>query len=410
MTRTRKLTRIITCQGSIQLIAALAALSCREDEQKDLGYEYEDFLVIYDLYSPRHEQLEEFADFVKKMALSVFNWKSILYVNPDQMTRLAELLEVSPATAFAHLHEFVGASKADEIYLCRSWQFGHRFMMNAYQKAEKICYGDGLGLYFSEAYFSPAATNERRFYSLVRKKLGAVKRFVKRTPRLITVATSYPLLSAVDFDIGYFLLPNILGEEPPMETRLVKKEVTKRIFRELAAALANDAIVEKYKYISSVPTVVLMTSNFSEAKRMSAENEILAYRKFLELMKFPRESTLMIKPHPRDGEQKIQQVGRAVEDLFTNVVLLTEPDLFYIPFELFLMQVFKGRTETAVRDLKIATFSTACLSLQVLFNFEPIIGFGRDLVGEFFHPEFVEGRIKHEYDLHVALQKLAQVV
>ena len=409
MTRPKKLTRIITCQGSIQLIAALASLSCREDEQKDLGYEYEDFLVIYDLYSPRVQQLEEFAGFIKKMALSVGNWKSILYVNPDQMTRFAELIEVSTTTAFTQLHEFLGTSKADEIYLCRNWQFGHRFMMNAYQEAEKICYGDALGLYFSEAYFSPTAKNGRRFDSLVRKKLGEVKRFVRRTPKLVTTATSYPLLSALDFDIGYFLLPNILGEEPPMKTRLVKKELTERIFRDLAGALASDEIVEKYKYISSVPTVVLMTSNFSEAKRMSTEKEIIAYRKFLERMKFPRESTLMIKPHPRDGEQKIQQVSRAVEDLFTNVVVLTEPDLFYIPFEIFLMQVFKGKTDKAVRDLKIVTFSTACLSLQVLFKFEPIIGFGRDLVGKFFHPEYVEGRIKHENDLHVALQKLAQV-
>lgn len=42
--------RIITCQGSIQLVTALSVLSYR-DEQRGLGYEYENYLVIYDLYS-----------------------------------------------------------------------------------------------------------------------------------------------------------------------------------------------------------------------------------------------------------------------------------------------------------------------------------------------------------------------
>lgn len=400
------------------MIAALAALNTRESEQKHSGceYEYEDFLVVYDLYAPPG-QLEAFARFVKKMALAVCNWKVVIYLPPEQMDAFAASLDISSTqTVFARVHELVGITKADEIYLCRNWQFGNRLMINAYRKAEKICYGDGIGFYFSEAYFSPAVVNNGRgLKSLVRGKLRRLRNSLRArvspvaTPKVASKASDSTVLGEVDFDIGYFLLPDILGQEPPMRTRLVRKEFTERIFRKLAGALDADHIADRYKYISRVPTVVLMTSNFSEAARMSGEQEIVAYRKFLEQLKFPRESTLIIKPHPRDGEEKIQELGRALGDLFSDVVLLTDPNLFFVPFEIFLMQTFRGETAKKLRDLRIVTFSTACLSLEVLFNLGPIIGFGSELVRKFFYEAYVHGRIRHERDLQMALQRLAQV-
>jgi len=413
----KRLTRIVTCQGGIQLIAALAALRTRESEQKQSSheYEYEDVLVIYGLFSPG--QLEAFACFVEKMALAICNWKAVIYLTPEQLDEFAASLDLSTTpSVFARVHELVGITKADEIYLCRNWQFGNRLMMNAYENAEKICYGDGIGFYFSEAYFSPAVvSNGLGLKSLVRGKLRQLKNSLK--PRVSPVApraagsraNQSAVLGEVDFDIGYFLLPDILGQKPPMKTRLVRKELTESIFRKLAGALDADHFADKYGLISRIPTVVLMTSNFSEAARMSGEKEIVAYRKFLEQLKLPRESTLIVKPHPRDGEEKIRELGRALGDLFSDVVLLTDPNLFFVPFEIFLMQIFRGETEKALRDLKIVTFSSACLSLEVLFNLGPIIGFGSELVSKFFYEAYVHGRIRHEHDLQMALKRLAQV-
>ncbi len=417
MKHPKTLTRIVTCQGGIQLIAALAVLNSREIEQKDSVYEYEDFLVVYDLYAPGG-QGKDFARVVEKMARAVSNWKAVIYLDPEQMQELAASMETSTkAASFARVHELVGAAKADEIYLCRNWQFGNRLMINAYREAAKICYGDSIGLYFSEAYFSPVgANNGHIFKSPIRRKLRPVELFVRATVKsLLPLAVVNKIRDArqelreVDFDIGYFLLPNILGEVPPMDTRLVRKEFTERILQKLAAVLDADHIADRYKYISRVPTVVLMTSNFSEAKRMSGENEILAYRKFLEQLEFPRESTLIVKPHPRDGEEKIQELGKELRNLFSNVILLTDPYLFFIPFEIFLLQTFRGETEKALRDLKIVTFSTACLSLTAFFNLTPIIGFGSELVSEFFYKDYVQGRIRHERDLQLALKDLAEV-
>ncbi|HEV7475475.1 MAG TPA: polysialyltransferase family glycosyltransferase, partial [Pyrinomonadaceae bacterium] len=362
-------------------------------------------------------QLEAFAGFVKKMALAACNWKAIVYLTPTQMDEFAARLDTSPtAEVLAGVRELVGIPKADEIYLCRNWQFANRLLIHAYRHAEKLCYGDGIGFYFTEAYFLPTAVDNRQgLRSLVRGKLRGLKTSLKATVMPVTTtpvissASDSTVLGEIAFDVGYFLLPDILGQKPPMKTRQVSSECTQGIFRKLAAALDTEHLADSFEYISRVPTVVLMTSNFSEAMRMSGEKEIVAYRKFLQQLALPPESTLIIKPHPRDGEEKIRELGRTLRDLFSDVVLLTDPNLFFVPFEIFLMQIFKGEKEKALRDLKIVTFSSACLSLEVLFQLEPIVGFGSELVSKFFYEAYVSGRIRHENDLQLALQKLAPV-
>jgi hypothetical protein len=218
----------------------------------------------------------------------------------------------------------------------------------------------------------------------------------------------YDALEEIDFDIGRFLLPEILGEKPPMKTCLVDKATTGKIFHALARALEPQQVAGRYGYLANVPAVILMTSNFSEAERMPYEMELAAYREFLEQLRLPHESTLIIKPHPRDSGEKIQELGRRLGDLFSDVVLLTDPNLFFTPFEVFLIQAFLDENEHQPRDLKIITFSTACLSLPVLFNVEPIIGFGSDIVKRSFFDHYVSGRIKHEHDLELALEAFRQ--
>ena len=416
MDHRKTLTRLITCQGTIQLIAALAALNTRESEQKNSGYEYEyeNILLIYDLYGPPG-QLEAFADFVKKMALAVCDWKAIIYLRAEEMVQLAA--DLDPSThhnVIARIHELVGVAKCDEIYVCRDWQFGNRLMLNAYQSAEKICYGDAIGVYFSEAYFSPSvATKSSSLKSEIRSKLRHLRNSLRPSTNLLSsghfIEKAYALLDVVNFDVGYFLLPDILGHVPPMETHLVRKEVTEKIFRRLAEALDNPQVNQRFEIIARGPTVILMTSNFSENQRMSGEGELVAYRKFLRKLDYPSESTLIIKPHPRDSEKKIQQLGHSLRDLFSEVILMNDPNLFFVPFEIFLMQIFRGANEKALHNLKIVTFSTACLPLPVLFNLVPEIGYGSELVKEFFSETYVDGRIQHESDLRIALQRLAQV-
>ena len=71
------------------------------------------------------------------------------------------------------------------------------------------------------------------------------------------------------------------------------------------------------------------------------------------------------------------------------------------------MRVFLGASSELPQDLKIVTFSTACLSPALLFNTKPVIGFGAELVSKYFHGDYASGRIKHESDLQLAIKRIA---
>ena len=409
MTVTKKFKRVVTCQGGIQLVAAVAALQTREAEQQRSDVEYEDYLVIYDLYAPE-SQLPQFASAVQRMARALRDWKSIVYFSNEQMIEFDQQLTFATRPqVYQRIRDLVGVDEAGEVYVCRNWQFGNSLMLNVFRDACKVCFGDSIGIYFSEAYFSPAVTKNGRppLKAVVRQQLRQIKHSLRSR---LSGGDKTPLrdvvLDEIQFDVGYFLLPEILREIPPMETRLVNKATTGEIFRKLARALDPEQIVAQYGYLARVPAVILMTSNFSEASRMSSENELDAYREFLEKLQLPPESTLIIKPHPRDGEEKVRELGRRVSDMFANVVLLMDQNLFFTPFEVFLIQTFLSESEKTPRDLKIITFSTACLSLPILFDIQPIIGFGNEIVKTSFFENYISGRLQHEHDLNSAMQTI----
>ena len=92
--------------------------------------------------------------------------------------------------------------------------------------------------------------------------------------------------------------------------------------------------------------------------------------------------------------------------MFANVVLLMDQNLFFTPFEVFLIQTFLGESDETARNLKIITFSTACLSLPILFNIQPLIGFGNEIVKTSFFENYISGRLQHEHDLNSAMKTL----
>ncbi len=402
MTNPKLVKRIITCQGSIQLVTALSVLNYREKEQIKLNQNYEDYLVIYDLYTPPG-QIEEFANYVKKMAELAHKWKAISYINPNQFNAISkELATSSPRKIYDSVHKLVGTDSADEIYLCRNWQFGNQLLINTYQLAEKICYGDSIGIYFSsnaKGLFAPSNSLKLDFASYIKKQIRTVTSKVKEKLQLKTV------LKNVEFDIGYFILPDIMGELPPMKTIVLDKLELLKTFDKLRDLIDKDYISHLKAKIDSNPILILLTSNFSEAQRMSEEDEINAYRQFLSSQKIEPNTILLIKPHPRDGNIKIQRLQSALSDLFANILVLSEPHLFFLPFEILFAQAFL-RSDMSVRDnIKVLTVSSACLSLKLLFNVPCVVGFGEEITPQFFYEDYVDGRLEHEQYLKVAIDK-----
>ena len=406
MASRRTIRRVVTCQGSIQLIAALSVLRQRDGERGPGAPERRDHLVIYDLWAPAG-QVAEFADFIRRMATLAHEWESIVYVEPGQLSAVAgDLAERGVESALERVYELTGVRAADEIYLSRNWQSGNQLFIKAYESALKVCYGDSIGIYFSEAYFSPpappAAAGADGFS--LRGKLRSLK------GRLVRPAPPPPprALKEVEFDIGYFLLPDILGESPPMKTAPLEKWHALELFQKTSGLLEDEQVAAVRTRLDGRPAVILMTSNFSEAQRMTVENELTAYVKFLEGLECPRDAVLVVKPHPRDGAEKIQRLKSAVGGLFSDVIVLDETELFFLPFEIFLLRAFTGGGGEVSRGVRVVTFSTACLSLALLFNLEPLVGFGPELVKGYFKEEHAPGRVRHERDLRLAIRRISE--
>lgn len=388
--------RLITCQGSIQFVAALSAMLYRDRTQDVV---YQNYLVIYELYAP-DQQHHAFAAFIQRMAESICDWAAIVYLTPKQLDAIGHQLDSTPPQRIYNtVHQWIGLEHTDELYLCRNWQFTNQLLIDAYPAASRICYGDGIGLYFSEHSavvrrpFTPPPTLDQ-WIDWTRWKVRSLWHRIRERLHLKTKLYSLP------FDIGYFVLPDIFGEVPPMP--IVKLEPSDLLarFGQFTSFVDAAQVAKVQTAIKDSPVSILLTSNFSEGDRLSQDQEIQAYRKFLTSREILPNSVLVIKPHPRDDLNKIYRLKESLSDLYQNIVTLTDLNLFFLPFEVFFLKSFQNS------NIRVFAVSSACLSLKLLFDVPSFIGFGVDITTCHFDPEFVLARLEHEQTLHDAIARL----
>ena len=414
MTTPARRKRIITCQGTIQLVTALSVVAYRAETEKSALDTFDNYLVIYGLYAPA-QQINDFISLIQKIANSLASWKSIAYISPDQLTAIADKLDdTSEASIFRIVYNLVGTDEAAEIYLCRNWQFGNQLLINAYRKAQKICYGDSIGIYFSansSAFFMAQSPPKISFKkSLVHTFVTAPKQKLKgQINRIQSWLGIKTILKAVEFDQGYFTLPDIMGEEPFMEYKKISSSYILDAVTSLTDLVNTDYVVCLHKKIGDAPVAVLLTSNFSEASRMVYDDELTAYLRFLKAANLASGTVLLIKPHPRDDLKKIQQLQERLSDFFADVIVLAEPELFFLPFEIFFKRVFfcsEPLLNDNVRSVQVFAVSSACLGLKLLFDVPSTIGFGPAITSNLFYKGYVDGRLAHEHDLSAAIQAI----
>ena len=392
--------RVICCQGTIQLAVAIHALFYRQskiftNEQPT----FKNYLIVHDLFTQKNQELA-FFEVIKKMAESVLPWEKIIYVDSSMMTQFEEIYDMEGKVAFDEaVKKKLDLAAPNEVYLSRNWQKGSIVLLNIFAQATKICYGDSIGLYFPESYFSDKDWWTRFRLSIVglrlnyyRKKIQNILKYPKRTPLL-------KVLSLPDFDYGYFCFPNISGTAPPFKFETIPIDSLKVTFEKFISHISLETAVDidLTKNFS-----VLLTSNFSEAGRMSCTDELTSYVKFVQSYQ-PETTILLIKPHPRDSKEKIELLKqRLVAESFT-VLVLVNPIHFYIPFEFFLIKL--EQTHPAIiKKIKFFTVSSACLSFWFLFRAKPYIGLGDGLVKQYFRADQVRGRLAHEKDLRTLIE------
>jgi hypothetical protein len=414
--------RIFGSQGSIQLVAAVVAgEACLQARPTELR----DYLVLHDLALPESQQ-EDFARVLQRMAPLAGTWERIVYLPPPAVRHLEQQARTGGRRVLlALLKEHVGADRADELYLTQNRISTNFLLLNAYRKARKVCYGDGIGVNFSHDYFhrpaempavrlqeagipAPAPTAAPGRRSGLRA-LASRGRGVLRRLRRIT-NTDANRMAEVPFDLHCLLLPNLF-DQTVLDYRLTDPEAYVRLFGRLGALLDEEGASAGSQLAETLDAtrqaVVLLTSNFSEARKMDRESELAGYVEIIAGLAADRGTALIIKPHPRDSVDKIAELRGRLARSFRRVVVLDHPLLFYLTFEVIWAKYFVPRqSQSPGLETQVVCFSSACLALEYLYGVPCTIGFGEDRVRGLFHPQWVDLRLRHEADLHQAVEAI----
>ena len=146
--------RLFSCEGSIQLVAALAA--ARAFARTRPAIPTDDWLVIHSLCAS-DRQTGDFVRVLRQMADSIGCWRGIIHLGAAEAGGLQGLAGRSGRRPAAEaLKRQIGLERVDELYIGQNRTFANLLLLNAYAEAEKVCYGDAIGINFSPGYFAAA--------------------------------------------------------------------------------------------------------------------------------------------------------------------------------------------------------------------------------------------------------------
>ncbi|MEY4567828.1 MAG: hypothetical protein RLY14_2798 [Planctomycetota bacterium] len=428
--------RVVGAQGAVQLISAIAAM--RSPEAISLGSgvaeSIENILVIHDL-STTPEQANEFADCLKSLASLCESWTRIVYIDAESNATLQNHLKMGGwERAKESLRKLIGCSHCDELILGQNLLFLNSLLAQTFPEADKSCYGDGLAVNFTAEYYSPdhnpitagmnslsASKKSRKlkawwdnvrswfrgrrdgnsgqntFYQITSLKKTAPS----ETSKKVTLKPLAKEKYRVAFDRKYLLFANMLDEVWPNFVQLPVESFINS-FERIASNLHRfdhgtcHRLSEKVANVEQ--TIVLLSSNFSETKRMQLDGEVECYKKWIHGCRVSSDTLIVIKSHPRDSYQKIERIRTNLSDIGCQVEVLSDPWTFYVPFESIYLRYIRPYSSVKQR-LDIICTSSSCLSLEYLFQQPCHLGFGTELVEKYFAPKWVPLRLLHEADL-----------
>lgn len=380
---------------------ALNAVRMWERRSNNKNGPFVNILLVHDLFAPSGQDIP-FFEIISKMASAIMPWETKIYIDAGDMDRLQSMLiERGSLECRKEVARLIGNLQVDEVFISRDWQPGSQLLLTVFNDATSICYGDSIGLYFPETYFSDRDI-------LTRLKLSTIGRRSKAILQSARYAIKYPsrkpLLSVYDirpFTFGFFTFPEVAGTLPPFPYERIQVGELKNTFSQFLPVFSFD-ILEKIGWMRN-PVSVLLTSNFSEAGRVQLNDELFLYETFLQRHLKSEGGILLIKPHPRDSTGKLALLKQRLTDKGYDVHLLDSPTYFFTPFEFFLLQLEKHAPE-ALSNLSIFATSSSCLSVRLMFSKRPHLGFGETLVKKYFVPSQIKARVDHEEDLQKAMR------
>jgi hypothetical protein len=372
--------RLIVCQGTAQLVTAIAAL--RQHQASGVhedASETRNHLLICGLAVPE-PHAQAFAGVIEQMARLLHPFATISRLSDAALDALLGKAKraVTAAGIADLLQQATGIGKVDEVFTVRDWQPCNTLAFSAFPDAKHICYGDSVGVYLPRGFMA-GKPGVRSWLAGLLRRVASSRSALLANPRV---------------DISYLLLPGAFGMPPG--GKVVRTEVAplRELFSRLAALLDKTAMDDLRRRAAGRPLWVLMGSNFSEQGLMTPQAEIAAYQAWIEALRPDPGTVLLIKSHPRDRAGKRELLEQNLRGLFSEVLSADCVGSPYLPIEAVLLDLMP-----VVASLQSLTVSTACLATHFVVGSRTLVGFGDELVAKYVAPARRHERCQHESDL-----------
>jgi Alpha-2,8-polysialyltransferase (POLYST) len=383
--------RIVECQGPIQLVTAVAVLRQRDRERARSGViaDADEHLIITELAAPAGQEAG-FVRALEQMAATLRPWRSVARLRLTDRLALEERL-----AAGEHIDSLSGIALPDvsEVLVVREWQPDNQALLLSFPHANKIGFGDAIGIYLAPSFMRPQADLRPR--AIASRAKQELRRLFNRgaaggAPR--------PELPHASLDCYYLTLPDAFDPVPIRDVRLTDTALLREVMNELRPLLPHDLVRELGERVRGRRLVVVGGSNFSEQGVMTTDDELAAYVEHLASQGLARSSLVLLKPHPRDRADKAERLVELLRPHFDNVYALTDRT-FYLPLETLVLEL---TAHPECLGVDVCTYSSACLASRYVLGLEPRIGFGPQLVAKYFQRRFVTARLAHEQQLQAA--------
>ena len=230
---------------------------------------------------------------------------------------------------------------------------------HAFPKATRICFGDALGIVYSQDYFTKLMYSERNLLtqSIYRRTLHNVKSWLKLKRRQFVLPKN-----ALKASFAILILPCDPGNDVLTNTpfQVPSKSDLQSILDLLTSGLdCNDSVTEKLIDNTSKPIIFLALSNLTDSKLARFESELMLYQEIVD-KHVPKDSLLIIKLHPGTHQTTLM----SLKSKLTHACEIHYIDLEYsvYPIELHKKLLLKAD--------KILSISYTSISLPYLYGRE----------------------------------------
>ncbi|WED41896.1 polysialyltransferase family glycosyltransferase [Legionella cardiaca] len=231
-----------------------------------------------------------------------------------------------------------------------SSDFWNQTLMHAFPEANRICYGDALGLVYSQHHFTQLMYSIRINNKILLTNLLArlKRRFIYPNKKNQLLANRAIL--AIPCDPGKDFLNQC-------ELSIVSQQELQDCVKQLSDSLPDFKVHMKELILQSQkPCFLLMPSNFTESKLTTLENEIALYQDILSTHT-PEESRIIIKPHPAHNPNFLQEIVRVLKRNYD--VHLVDGQYYHLPIEL---------AESLIQGCEILSVSYSSVSIPYIYN------------------------------------------